>query len=252
VDLLDNHSLLSLYFISINTTTTYVPDDDEMTDNPSKALKDLRDILRTTTPDIDGLLDHLTRCLDALSPDSGFSVQSIYSAIQRYLPSLQIQLLTQTVPNYLHALDESQTATVRDFFVPPRQRTNDQEGIYISRGVALVSYLTLPGLLNATPTVDLPVPSRLFLLDVLDRLGDWGVDNIYWAVWSDLGKGEKGGDGRQGGKDLLWEEATRSLVAIPSKCTNAVGRWKSESWSGDLPERMAPKSVQTELGVRWY
>jgi hypothetical protein len=241
VDLLDNHSLLSLYFISINTTTAYVPDDDEMTDNPSKAFKDLRDILRTTTPDIDGLLDHLTRFLDALSPDSGSSVQSIYSAIQRYLPSLQIHLLTQTIPNYLHALDDAQTATLRDFFVPPRQRTNDQEEIYISRGVALVSYLTLPGLLNGTPTVDLAVPSRLFLLDILDRLGDWGVDDIYWAVWSDLGKGEKGDVGRQGGKELLWEETTRSLVAIPSKCTNAVGRWKSESWSGDLPERLAPK-----------
>lgn len=212
-------------------------------DTPSRTLQDLRGVLRTETLGIEELIAHVSTCLDALFSSSGPSVQSIYSAIQRYLPSLQVQLLSQTIPHYLHALDGAQKDTLRALFAPSRQRT-DPKGLYISRGIALVSYLTLPGFLNAAPVTSLPIPSRLFLLEVLERLGDYEINDLYWAVWSEMGE-EKGREGnrdtRQGGRELLWEEATRSAVAIPGKSTNAAGRWKSEGWTGDLPDRLSPK-----------
>jgi telomere length regulation protein len=170
---------------------------------PSQALQHLRDTLRTTQPDIDALINLLSTCLNE---------------------------------NYLHTLDDSQVEVLRSFFVPQREAA----GIRISRWIALTSYLTLPPFLNAPSATasipDLPIPSRTFLLEILDRLnGEYGVDEMYWAVWSGVEEREKG---RPGPEELIWEEVTRSLVGVPAKAANAVGRWKSDGWIGDIQERL--------------
>jgi len=209
---------------------------------PTQALQTLRDTLRTTQLDIDALINTLSTCLDDLyqqgqaGPSSSKS-EPVRKAIQRFLPSIQIHLLTQAIPNYLHALDTDQVEVIRSFFAPKREA----DGIQISRWIALTSYLTIPPFLNATTsqsTPELPIPSRVFLLGTLDRLvGDYGVEEVYWAVWSSAGE-EKG---RLGPEDLTWEEASRSIVGVPAKAANAVGRWKGDGWIGDLPERLVPK-----------
>jgi telomere length regulation protein len=208
---------------------------------PTQALQTLRDTLRTTQLDIESLVKHLSTSLDALYQEqagpSSSSSEPVRKAIQRFLPSIQIHLLTQTIPNYLHALDDDQVEVVRSFFAPRR----NAEGIQISRWIGLTSYLTIPPFLNANTspsTPELPISSRLFILEILDRLvGDYGVEEVYWAIWSGLGE-EKG---RLGPEELTWEEATRSIVGITAKAANAVGRWKGEGWIGELPERLVPK-----------
>jgi telomere length regulation protein len=208
---------------------------------PTQALQTLRDTLRTTQLDIETLVNHLSTCLDALYQDqagpSSSSSEPVRKAIQRFLPSIQIHLLTQIIPNYLHALDDDQVEVVRSFFTPRR----NTEGIQVSRWIGLTSYLTIPPFLNANTspsTPELPIPSRSFSLDILDRLvGDYGVEEVYWAVWSGAGE-EKG---RLGPEELMWEEISRSMIGVPAKAANAVGRWKGEGWIGELPERLAPK-----------
>jgi len=209
---------------------------------PTQALQRLRDTLRTTQLDIYALINTLSTCLDDLyqrgqaGPSSSDS-EPVRKAIQRFLPSIQIHLLTQTIPNYLHALDTDQVEVIRSFFAPKREA----EGIQISRWIALTSYLTIPPFLNTTTsqsTPELPISSRVFLLDTLDRLvGGYGVEEVYWAVWSGAGE-EKG---RLGPEDLTWEEASRSIVGVPAKAANALGRRKGDGWIGDLPERLVPK-----------
>jgi telomere length regulation protein len=209
---------------------------------PSQALQHLRDTLRTTQPDIETLINLLSTCLNEIYNDAGPSISSsepARKALQRFLPSIQIHILTNTVPNYLHTLDEPQVEVLRSFFVPQREAA----GIRISRWIALTSYLTLPPFLNAPSTTasipDLPIPSRTFLLEILDRLsGEYGIDEMYWAVWSGVEEREKG---RLGPEELIWEEVTRSLVGVPAKAANAVGRWRSDGWIGDIQERLHPR-----------
>lgn len=209
---------------------------------PSQALQHLRDTLRTNQPDIETLINLLSTCLDDLYNDAGPSTSSsepARKAIQRFLPSIQIHILTHTIPNYLHALDDPQSEVLRSFFVPEREA----KGIRISRWIALTSYLTLPSFLNApstsSPTPELPIPSRTFLLEILDRLSrEYGIDEAYWAVWSGVEEKDKG---RLGPEELIWEEATRSVVGVPAKAANAVGRWGSDGWSGQIPDRLIPR-----------
>jgi telomere length regulation protein len=209
---------------------------------PSQALQHLRDTLRTTQPDIETLINLFSTCLDEIYNEAGPSTSSsepARKALQRFLPSIQIHILTSTVPNYLHALDDSQVEVLRSFFVPQREAA----GIRISRWIALTSYLTLPPFLNAPSTTasipDLPIPSRTFLLEILDRLNvEYGIDEMYWAVWSGVEEREKG---RLGPEELIWEEVTRGLAVIPAKAANAVGRWKSDGWIGDIQERLHPR-----------
>ena len=209
---------------------------------PSQALQHLRDTLRTTQPDIETLIDLLSTCLHDIYNDAGPSTSTsepARKALQRFLPSIQIHILTNTVPNYLHTLDDSQVEVLRSFFVPEREAA----GIRISRWMALTSYLTLPPFFNTPLTTasipDLPIPSRTFLLDTLERLsGEYGIDELYWAVWSGVEEKEKG---RLGPEELIWEEATRSLVGVPAKAANAVGRWKSDGWIGEIQEKLVPR-----------
>lgn len=213
---------------------------------PSQALQHLRDTLRTTQPNIETLINLLSTCQNELYNHTGPSTSSsepARKALQRFLPSIQIHILTNTVPNYLHTLDDSQVEVLRSFFVPEREAA----GIRISRWIALTSYLTLPPFLNAPSTtasiLDLPISSRKFLLENLERLsGVYGIDELHWAVWSGVEEKEKG---RLGPEELIWEEATRSLVGVPAKAANAVGRWKSDGWIGDIQEKLVPRRVMT-------
>ena len=187
--------------------------------------------------------------------DSGINVnvdtEQVSRAVQRYLPSIQIQLLSEVYPDFHHALDESQLGLYRQFFVP--DRTSNPEELGISRSIALTSYLIIPPFLNATHASGLPAPSRSFVIDILNRLGtEYNIDEMYWAVWAsnnidgEQGKGKGKGKGKTGPEELMWEEVVKSLASIPAKCANAVGTWKSEGWLGDLPARLEARSVASD------
>jgi telomere length regulation protein len=127
---------------------------------------------------------------------------------------------------------------VKSFFTPPKSA----EKLKISRWIASTTYLTLPPFLNASSTPELPIPTRSFLLDVLsDLVGIYGIEDVYWAVWGGGHGKEQEEKGRSAPEELLWEEAIRSIVGIPAKAANAVGRWSSDGWMGELPERLIPK-----------
>lgn len=213
-----------------------------MTDAPSSALKALRDNLREQVADVGSLIDLLQACLTALGlrgdgPD--VEPSSTKNAIQRYLPSIQIHLLTDTLPNFIHALDEDQLAIVKTLFVPAKAAGKHR--LKISRWIALTTTLTLPPFLNAAQTPVLPIPSRGFMLDILSRMTtQYGIDQLYWAVWSESSEA-RGSRGKAGAEQLMWEEAVKSIVSVPAKCANAVGRWKSEGWPGEVPTALEPR-----------
>lgn len=224
-----------------------------MTDKSSRALKALREELRTSIPDVESLVESLERCLRDLglgdNTGSDVDLDQVRMAIQRYLPSIQIQLLSEVYPTFHHALDTHQLGLLGDFFIPNRSSSLGQ--LTISRSIALTSYLTIPPFLNASHTPSLPAPSRTFALDMLSHLAaSYSIDEMYWAVWadgSDGGQGKGKGKERAGPQELIWEEVVRGLASIPGKSANAIGRWKSEGWSGDLPEGLETKSVRSHL-----
>lgn len=218
-----------------------------MTDTPTLALKALKETLKTPIQDAESLVESLRACLGeiGLGEDSGATetktdLGHIRRAVQRYLPSIQVQIPSEVYPTFHHALEDSQTRLLRQFFVP--ERATDPKRLAIGRSIALCSYLTIPSFLNASSTPPLPAPSRLFLLDILNHLArDYGIEEMYWAVRSSesAGKGKR----KTGPQELMWEEVVKNLASVPAKSANAVGRWKSEGWAGELPERLEAKSV---------
>jgi telomere length regulation protein len=226
-----------------------------MTDTPTRALKALRESLRTPIADVESLVECLEACLDdiglASSTSAELDLHQIRRAIQRYLPSIQICLVSEVYPTFYHALDRDQLRLVERFFV--ENQSSDSRKLKISRSIALTSYLTIPSFLNASHTPPLPGPSRSFVLDILSRLREsYNIDELYWAVWaSDSGSVEQGaGQGRTksktGPSELIWEEVVRGLAGVPAKCANAVGRWKTEGWTGDLLAGLEAKSAVSD------
>lgn len=121
---------------------------------------------------------------------------------------------------------------MRGLFVPQKK----VEGLDIRRNIALVSYLTLPSYLNAPkqgqPT--LPKPMRSFLLSLLDALStEFMLDDLYYSIFPNEGRTTK--EGKDGVKTLQWEDVLRSIVSIPAKTGNAIGRWELEGDKIDAP-----------------
>lgn len=209
-----------------------------------KALRELRDTLRTPIPDLDTFVFLLSSTLQALELDHT-SVASgdlppgeVLRAIQRYLPSIQVQLLTTAIPTFLHALDGPKNTLLETLFVPLRQ----PDGLTTRRAIALTSYLTLPTLLSSNnPSQSaLPLQSREFILSTLQTLAEsYSIDELYWSVFSTTSGGSEGK--KEGWRTLPWEEAVKSVVGLPGKTANAVGRWKGDGWKGDVPVGLIPR-----------
>ncbi|WWD19666.1 hypothetical protein CI109_104128 [Kwoniella shandongensis] len=221
-----------------------------MTDHtPTEALKSLRAILRTANLSLDDLSFHLSSTTSALyihptSIPPTHIPQSDIQAIGRYLPSIQAQILSDIVPTFLGALDSSSEASLRNLFVPSKS----VDTLSVRRAIALTSYLNLPTYLNNPSPNDgqaLPTTSRSFLLLILEGLTkEYGIDDLYYATFT--ASNEKG----EGLKTLQWEDSVRSVVGIPAKAANAVGRWKSDGANDDLPEGLIPKVYFDRLANR--
>lgn len=217
-----------------------------MSEDDDNVLRRLRDDLKTHIPDVETLVFHLSSTLHALSlqPTSVVPTKinlEILKSTTRYLPAIQISLLTSIIPTFLHALDDAQVQLMYSFLCPPKYSTPYQ--LSLSRTIALTSYLTLPSLIFSSkqgPT--LPEQSRLFLLSTLVKLkDDYGIKEIYWAIWS-----TSSGDSRQDSMKILqWTEAVSSVIGLSAKASNAVGRWRAEKWNGDIPPGLIPRSVRT-------
>jgi hypothetical protein len=202
-----------------------------MSSDPSHAYKTLRDALREPIQDVQTLIELVKpvndRFLDPSSSESSKSISAELKVIKRFLPSIHSLLLGTVLPNYHHLLDDEQTSFLRQLFVPPKRNEN----VAVFRAINLTSYLSLPPLL--TQQANLPVASRGFLLETLARLDS--IDGLYWAVWSSAN------DDTPASKSLLWDEAIKSCLTLPSKAANAVGRWRNDGWQGDLPDTLTPK-----------
>ncbi|WRT70193.1 uncharacterized protein IL334_007187 [Kwoniella shivajii] len=221
----------------------------------ASALKSLRDIIRNPTSlSVEDLSFHLSKTLQFLQidptsvPPARISSEDIRS-LSRYLPSIQLILLNDIIPTFYHALDQRYQESLKAFFAPSRLT----DGLPTRRQIALCSYITLPGYLNnpkqGQSQQALGKPSRGFLISILESLTvTYGIDDLYYAIYKEDDKGKQKETG--GKKELEWEEAIRSIVGIPAKVGNAIGRWNSEGGAVDVPNGLGPKAYFDRLTVK--
>lgn len=224
-----------------------------MTTEPLVALRDLRDVLRNPTPDIDSFIFLLSSTLQDLHlhPTSNAPKaipRDALTAINRLLPALQIQLLASAVPIFHAELDESSRQLLQTFFVPPKEPSATT--LPLRRAIASTSYITLTTLISASKPSITPLPpqSRSFVLSTLETLTHcYGIDELYWNVWSSSLSAKERGEGKiHGAKELRWEEDVRAIVGVSSKVANAVGKWTSEGWECDVPDSLVPRCVELQ------
>jgi telomere length regulation protein len=216
-----------------------------MTEGADAALRELRETLRSAIPDTDTFTFSLSTALQAihLHPTSvppSHVPEEIFRAIDRYIPAIQISLLNQALPTFLHALNDGERRLVKTFFCPNRDATT----LPIARSVALATYQTIPPLLSSTQITPLPTQSREFAMDMLAAVVDtYSIDDLYWAIWGAQTQVETSSSGEKsdGVRTLRWEETVKALVGVPAKAANAVGRWKQEGWSGDVSKSLQPR-----------
>lgn len=214
-----------------------------MSEDAAAVLRDLKEALRQPITDTETLISQLSLALSALHlhptsiPPEQVSL-STSVAIQRYLPSIQISLLAQVLPTFVHALDRKELDLVDRFFCPPK--TNELGCLRLGRTIASVTYATVPSLLSVSAgQPSLPAPCRDYAVRLLDRLTAYGVDDLYWSIWTTDAAAEGSKDGAL--RSLKWEEAIKAITSLPAKVANAVGRWKSEAWKGDVPATLVPR-----------
>ena len=214
-------------------------------DGPA-ALRELRDALKSPIEDIASFTFLLSSTLNSINlhpHPTSISVQSrkadpaLTRAVTRQLPRIQVALLTTHVPTFLPSLDTRERQLLQALFVPPRQSAN----LALRRAIALTTYSTLGSLLSTKSITPLPRESRSFVLELLADVTQYGVGDVYWAVWSLEGGSESSKEASA--RSLEWDSAVTALVGLPGKVGNAVGRWKAEGWTGNLPDALSPKCV---------
>lgn len=209
-----------------------------MSRDVAEALKHLRDALRTPVADVETFTDVLTTSVTSLQLDKGssnVSTPDVLRAIKRYLPATQLSLLSLHVPTFLPALDEIAIGFLKTLFVP----LTEVDNLPVRREIALSSYLTLSSLLSTKSISPLPRESRQYAVDLLDDLTSYSIADIYWAIWSSSSNIE--GSKEASARELQWEDAVSAVIGLPGKLANAAGRWKSEDWTGTIPERLDPR-----------
>ena len=209
----------------------------------SDPLRDLRDALKSPVDDVDSLSFLLSSTLSALGLHSSSLISSSpttnhLKSIRRYLPSIQISLLISIITTFQTALNDREQQLLRTFFVP----TKDTSNLALKRNIALTAYQTFSSLFSTKSITPLPRESREYVMDTSRQLARYGVSDLYWAVWSN-GDGREEGSKEASARDLGWEEAVSTLVGLPAKVGNAVGRWKAEGWSNDIPNELVSKHV---------
>jgi telomere length regulation protein len=190
-----------------------------MTELAGTALRELRETLRSAIPDTDTFTFSLSAALQAIHlhptsvPPSPVP-EEVLRAIDRYIPAIQISLLNQALPTFLHALDDGGRRLVKTFFCPNRDATT----LPIARSVALATYQAIPPLLSSS-------------------------HDLHWAIWGAQAQAETSSSGEKidGVRTLRWEETVKGLVGAPAKAANAVGRWKQEGWAGDVSQTLQPR-----------
>ena len=216
----------------------------------AETLRNFRDALRNPIPDVDSFVSHLSSTLQALHlhptsvPPENSSGEAL-KAIHRFLPLIQNLLITSAIPTFQTSLDESQQLLLDIFFIPIR--TPSLNTLLLCRNISVVSYQTITSLLsNSTPkAASLPVLSRHYVLKILQKLVvEYGLDELYWAVWSPSAHViEKEGETNDGARTLRWEESVKFALGVPAKTANVVGRWKAEGWNADTPEELIPTYI---------
>jgi telomere length regulation protein len=216
-----------------------------MTEEAGTALRELLETLRSAIPDTDTFTFSLSTALQAIHlhptsvPPSPVQ-EEVLRTIDRYIPAIQISLLNQALPTFLHALNDGERRLVKTFFCPNRDATS----LPIARSIALATYQTIPPLLSSSHLNPLPAHSRDFALDILAAVVDtYSVDDLHWAIWGVQAEAETSSSGEKsdGLRSLRWEETVKALVGVPAKAANALGRWKQEGWSGDVSQILQPR-----------
>ncbi|OXG77861.1 telomere length regulation protein [Cryptococcus neoformans var. grubii Br795] len=215
------------------------------------SLKQLRDFLRLPAPSLEDLTFQISATLLTLHihptslPPSSIPSTDL-KALARYLPAVQNLLLQDVLPHFVSILDDRSQELLRGLFVPQKK----VEGLEIRRNIALVSYFTLPSYLNA-PKQDHPTlskPMRSFFISLLDTLStEFGLDDLYHTIFPNKERITK--EDKDGVRTLQWEDALRSIVSIPAKTGNAIGRWElEEADKVDVPVTLLPRPYFDRLG----
>ena len=189
---------------------------------------------KSVTPDIESFLSLVKDTINLI----GFNNDTWKDGqrdLKRYLPFIQIQLVTVHLPIFLSTLDQSDLEDVKCLFAPPKQ----VNGLKRRRQVALVSYKTLPPLLAAKPIIQLPIESRRFLIDISHLLASYSISDAYRTIYgSDELQAE--GSEEEGARRLEWEDVVGSLLSLPAKIANAAGRWDMDSSTSFIPDSLGP------------
>lgn len=189
---------------------------------------------RTPILDLDAFLSLISSTHELISTAGGTTTGQ--RELKRYLPSIQVQLLTVHLPTFLPTLENIALDSVRSLFAP-RKSAQD---IKTQRQVAFVTYRTVTPFLAAKPSIPLPVESRSFLLDVLDRLTEYAVSDAHWTIFGSSGPNPEGSR-EESERQLEWEEVVGALVSLPGKVANATGRWKVAGAQLDVPRTLSAK-----------
>ena len=219
-----------------------------MVSEPLAALRDFRDALRNPIPDVDSFVFLISSTFQALHlhptsiAEDGTPAGTL-KAINRFLPGIQVQLLSTAIPTFSSSLDDAQRGLLDALFVPLRDSTANT--LSLRPSIASISYTTLTAILSTSisPNTPLPQQSRSFVITTLETLARmYSIDELYWSVWSSSLHLEDGVEKKaDGAKELRWEEAVKAAISVPAKVVNAVGRWKSEGWSDDVPHALVPR-----------
>lgn len=187
----------------------------------SSRLRELKAALTEPIPDLTTLKSLLQDVQETLRGDS--------ELVGKHLPSIQLVLLDKILPHWHEAIrdDASVDDLFRSLFVPPAVEGKGKARM--SRGqdrIALASYSTLTRHLSTLSSS----PSKLddgllsYICSLLAALTSTGIREIYDACFFDTPDSDAKAN-------LAWEEAWKSMLSIPSRVDNIVGRFREETGS---------------------
>lgn len=198
---------------------------------PMATWQEIKEAWRVPLPDLDAFDSLLESTYELLDLDGDPALAPGQRDVKRYLPSVQISLLTIQLPTFLPVLDRGSRDRVKSIYAPEKT----SRGLSRRRQVALTTCRTLPIFFTSKPPVPLPRQVREFALEVMAALVRYRVDDVYWAVYATdqaFSESSKQGSARS----LDWEDAVGALVGVPAKVSNATGRWKTEGMEWEAPE----------------
>ena len=122
---------------------------------PMATWQEIKEAWRVPLPDLDAFDSLLESTYELLDLDGDPALAPGQRDVKRYLPSVQISLLTIQLPTFLPVLDQRSRDRVKSIYAPEKT----SRGLSRRRQVALTTCRTLPIFFTSKPPVPLPAKS---------------------------------------------------------------------------------------------